>query len=52
MANVEGALSGLDGVKQAKAELSGKTTVVYDPAKVTLEQMKKAINDAGYKVKE
>lgn len=51
-AKVEGELSGLDGVKQAKAELSGKTTVVYDPAKVTVEKMKKAISDIGYKVKE
>lgn len=47
---VEGALSKL-GAK-GKADLATKTvTVEYDEAKLTLEQIKEAIEDQGYDVK-
>ncbi len=42
----------MDGVQQVKAELSGKTTVVFNPNKVTVEKLKQTIEDIGYKVKE
>lgn len=42
----------MDGVQKVKAELSGKTTIVYDPAKVTVEKIKQTIEDIGYKVTE
>lgn len=52
-ANADGCLGDcLDGVQQVKAELSGKTTVVYEPNKVTVEKIKQTIEDIGYKFKE
>lgn len=46
---VKRALSSLDGVKQADVVLStGKVTVEYEPAKVSADNMKKAISDEGY----
>jgi copper ion binding protein len=48
---VEKALSNLDGVKEARVDLAKKTAFVeYDSGKVTLENLKKAIQGAGYKV--
>ena len=45
---VKRALGALDGVKQADVVLAtGKVTVEYDPAKVSTENMKKAITDKG-----
>jgi copper ion binding protein len=48
---VEKALSRLDGVSSAKVDLAKKTAYVdYDPAKLTLQDLKKAVEGAGYKV--
>lgn len=48
---VEKALSKLDGVSSAKVDLAKKTAYVdYDPAKLTLQDLKKAVESAGYKV--
>lgn len=49
--SVEKALSRLDGVSSAKVDLAKKTAYVdYDPAKLTLQDLKKAVEGAGYKV--
>ena len=46
---VEKALKGLDGVSKATVDLDkANATVTYDPKKVTIDDMKKAIIDAGY----
>jgi copper chaperone len=46
-------LKKLDGVKSVKADHVNKTvTVKYDDKKVTLEQLKAAIVNAGYKLSE
>ncbi|HRJ85223.1 MAG TPA: heavy-metal-associated domain-containing protein [Ignavibacteria bacterium] len=46
-------LQKLDGVKSVKADHVKKTvTVKYDDKKVTLEQLKAAIVNAGYKLSE
>jgi len=48
---VEKALSGLEGVSSAKVDLAKKTAYVnYNPAKVSIDGLKKAVEDAGYKV--
>jgi copper ion binding protein len=48
---VEKALSRLDGVSKAKVDLAKKTAYIdYDPAKLTLQDLKKAVEGAGYKV--
>jgi copper ion binding protein len=48
---VEKALSRLDGVSSAKVDLAKKIAYVdYDPAKLTLQDLKKAVEGAGYKV--
>jgi copper ion binding protein len=48
---VEKALSRLDGVSSAKVDLGKKTAYVdYNPAKLTLQDLKKAVEGAGYKV--
>jgi copper chaperone CopZ len=50
---VEKALQKLDGVKEARVDLSKKTAFVeYDSEKLTLEKLKKTIQGAGYKVVE
>ncbi|WP_258358871.1 copper ion binding protein [Moorella sulfitireducens (nom. illeg.)] len=50
--SVEKALKGLAGVTAAAVDLAAKTArVTYDPGKVTLEEMKRAITGAGYEVK-
>ncbi len=47
---VERALSGLDGVKSANVDLARKIAYVeYDPAKLTLQDLKRAVERAGYK---
>lgn len=47
---VEKALAKLDGVKSAKVDLAKKTAYVeYDSGKLSLEDFKKAIQEAGYK---
>ncbi len=51
VAHNEEALSSLPGVTKAVVNLAtGKARVEYDPDKVTLEDMKKAVSDAGYEV--
>ncbi|MBP2073139.1 copper chaperone CopZ [Thermoanaerobacterium butyriciformans] len=46
---VEKALNALDGVSKATVDLGkANVTVTYDPKKVTIDDMKKAIIDAGY----
>lgn len=46
---MEQALVGLDGVKKAKASHpERRATVVYDETAVTLDQMKMALQGAGY----
>ena len=51
-AHVEKALMALKGVSAAKADLTAKSVTVTASAKVTAEQMKKAVMDAGYTVTE
>ncbi len=44
-------LSGLEGVERADVNLATeKATVTYDPSKVKIEEMRKAVVDAGYDV--
>jgi copper ion binding protein len=48
---VEKALSSLNGVSSAKVDLAKKTAYVdYDSTKVTMQDLKKAVEGAGYKV--
>ena len=48
---VSGALKRLDGVSEVQVDLrSGKVSVSYDPARVGVEAMKKAVSEAGYSV--
>lgn len=50
--SVTRALQQLEGVTAAEVDLAAKTAhVTYDPGKVSLEAMKKAVKDAGYTVK-
>lgn len=50
VAAVEGALNKL-GVASAKVDLASKTVQIeYDEAKITLQQIKEAIEDQGYDV--
>ena len=49
--SVEGALKGLDGVEAVQVDLeTGKVEVTYDEAKVSVEDMKNAVEDQGYDV--
>lgn len=48
-ANVERKLNSLEGVSSASVSLPGRSALVdFDADVITLEQMKKAINDIGY----
>ena len=48
-ANVERKLNSLEGINSATVSLAGRTALVdYDPEKITLEDMKREISDAGY----
>jgi Copper chaperone len=48
-AAVSGAIAGLAGVEKAKADSkSGTVKVKYNPAAVSLEDMKKAVADVGF----
>lgn len=50
-ASVERALRSLDGVSSARVDLAAKSAYVeYDSSKVALEDLKNAIQGAGYKV--
>ncbi len=49
---VKKAVGGLAGVESVAVDLKGKTvTVEYDESKVTLAEIKNAIEDQGYDVK-
>ena len=48
-ANVEKKLNSLPGINNASVSLAGRSALVdYDAGKISLETMKKAINDIGY----
>lgn len=48
---IEGSVGKLNGVNQVKVHLdSGKVDVAFDQEKVTLEEIKEAIDDQGYDV--
>lgn len=48
---IETEIKKLDGIKSVKADHVNKTvTVKYDDRKVTLDQVKQAIQNAGYKL--
>ena len=48
-ANVERKLNSLDGISSASVSLAGRTALVdYDPEKITLEDMKREVSNAGY----
>lgn len=48
-ANVERKLNSLEGINSATVSLAGRTALVdYDPEKITLENMKREISNAGY----
>jgi copper chaperone len=50
-AAVEGELNGLSGVERSNADFEkGTVEVTYDEGRVGIEQLKKAIEDAGYTV--
>jgi len=49
--SVTGVLSGLEGVVKAEVSLEKQRAVVdFDPGKVNVEQLKRAIEDAGYEI--
>ena len=48
-ANVERKLNSLDGINSATVSLASRTALVdYDPEKISLEDMKREISNAGY----
>lgn len=48
-ANVERKLNSLDGINSATVSLAGRTALVdFNPEQITLEDMKREINNAGY----
>lgn len=48
-ANVERKLNSLEGINSATVSLAGRTALVdYDPEKITLEEVKREISNAGY----
>ena len=48
-ANVERKLNSLEGINSATVSFAGRTALVdYDPEKITLEDMKREISNAGY----
>jgi copper chaperone len=50
-AAVEGELNRLSGVERSEADFEkGTVEVTYDEGRVGIEQLKKAIEDAGYTV--
>ena len=50
VARVKKTLSGIDGVKETKVSLEDKNArIIYDPEKVSPEQLKNAISEIGYK---
>ena len=51
VASVQRVLRGLDGVQRAEVSLaSNEATVEYEPSRVTPDDLKVAVEDAGYEV--
>lgn len=51
VSSVEDALNQLDGISEVNVNLGeGKVDVKYDEAKVSVEQIKEAIDEQGYDV--
>lgn len=50
VAHVEKALNAIKGVESASADLAAKSVTVVADAKVSAEQLAKAVTDAGYTV--
>ncbi|MFD2637927.1 copper chaperone CopZ [Piscibacillus salipiscarius] len=51
VSSVEGALKELDGVSEVNVNLGeGKVDVKFDDSKVSVDQMKEAIDEQGYDV--
>ena len=51
VASVKRVLSALPGVENVDVTLSpGKANVAYDPAKVSIDQLRGAVENAGYDV--
>lgn len=49
---VTGALQGLEGVVEVDVQLDkGTADITYDKSKISVDQMKEAIEDQGYDVK-
>lgn len=49
--SIEGAVGALEGIKQAKVDLTDRTvTVDYDPDQVGMDKIVAAIEDQGYDV--
>ncbi|SMB89013.1 copper chaperone [Thermanaeromonas toyohensis ToBE] len=49
--SVEAALQKLGGVKEVAVDLAaGEAAVTYNPGQVTVEELKKAVRQAGYDV--
>ncbi len=49
VANVEAALKGLPGVREVRVNLATEqATVEYDPTRVTLQDLRKAVEEIGY----
>ncbi len=47
--SVEKALEAVDGVRHASVDLQGeKATVEYDDSRTKIEDLKRAVEDAGY----
>nr|WP_174269798.1 copper chaperone CopZ [Acetivibrio clariflavus] len=50
--SVKKAVGALEGVAKVDVDLNGKkVTIEFDPAKVTVDNIKSAIEDQGYDVK-
>ena len=53
VASVKSTLKPMEGVEKVAVSLVDRNaTIIYDPEKVTPEQVRKAINDIGYKAGE
>ena len=47
---IQKAISNMQGVKDAKADLNSSTvSVEYDPSRVSIEQIRSAVNKIGYR---
>ncbi|MCF2647251.1 heavy-metal-associated domain-containing protein [Niallia circulans] len=44
-------VSNKEGVQHIEVEGTGKTTLTYDPSKISLEEVKKVIIDLGYEIR-